>query len=151
MDCKDWLKLLGKDTADPKIKDALSKVGVKKVPRIGKDDLETQVELDDIWLTFSVVDVFPSRSKGGDGTYVFSGFILPLKLKGAGEYKGDLPFKIKRTDSQKDLRSRLGKPTEHDDDLNWDEWTIDDLLVRASYTEDYKTLTAVTVGLPEEV
>jgi hypothetical protein len=146
MDYKDWLELLGKDTADPKIKDALAKVGVKRVPRIGKDDLETEVEVDDARLVFSPVDLYPSRSKGGDGVYVFSGLVLLMD-----DYKGELPLEIKPTDSQKDLRSRFGKPVELDERFRWDEWKVDDRLVRADYAEDYKSLDALTVSLPREV
>jgi hypothetical protein len=146
MGCKEWIKLLGKDTVDPKIKDALAKAGLKKVPRIAKDDLETEVELDDSRLVFSPVDLYPSRSEGGDGVYVFSSLVLLLD-----DYEGELPLKIKRTDSQKDLRSRFGKPVEHDEAFHWDEWKVDDLLVRADYTEDYKSLDALTLSLPREV
>jgi hypothetical protein len=86
-------------------------------------------------LIFSLVDLFPSRSTGGDGVYVFSGLVLPLKMKW-GPYNGELPFKLQQTDSQEGLRSRFGEPAEHDEDFCWDEWTIDNLLVRAEYTDD---------------
>jgi hypothetical protein len=149
MDSAEWLDLLGKDSADAKVKDALSKGGVHLIPPVAKDELDTRVKVDGLMLIFSVVDLFPGRT-GGDGTYVLSGLVFPLKLKW-GEYKGELPYKLKQTDSQKELRSRFGEPTEHNENLFWDEWTIDKLLVRAKYTPDGKSLASVTIRLPVEV
>jgi hypothetical protein len=151
MDYKEWISLVGRDSEDNKVKAALAKVGLKKVPPLKKDEVRTNVQLQDLMLTFSAVDLFPSHDAGGDGSSVLSGVILPLKGYKWGEYKGELPFQLNRADSQKTLRGRFGAPVENDEDFYWDEWKIDRFLVRVTYTEDLGSLAAVSVKLPTEV
>jgi hypothetical protein len=150
MHFKEWLSLFGRDSEDASVKAALAKRGVTKVPPIKKDRLDTRVEFDDSMLIFTTATLFPGRNAGGDGSSLLTGLVLPLKLKW-GEYKGELPFQLNRTDSQKTLRDRFGEPAESDEDLNWDEWKIDGLLLHITYNEDYDALTSVTVQLPTEV
>jgi len=151
MDYKEWLNLFGRDSEDKKVKDALAKVGVKKIPPIKKDDTDTRVMLGDSMLIFSSPELFPSHEAGGDGSSILNALVLPLKGKKWGEYKRELPFQLDRADSQKKLRARLGEPIEHNEDFYWDQWKVDNLLLRVTYTEDLGSLTVVAVELPTEV
>jgi hypothetical protein len=151
MEYKEWLNLFGRDSEDNKLKDALAKVGVKKVPTIKKDETETRVELADSMLIFASGAFYPSRDIGGDGSSLLSGLILPLKGYDWGEYKGELPFQLDRADSRKTLRARLGEPLEQNDRFRWDQWKVDNLMLRVTYAKDFESLTAVSIKLPTEV
>ncbi len=66
-------------------------------------------------------------------------------------YQGDLPYGIARDDSQQSLRKRLGPPAEEDDEEREDEWVIDRQVLRASYTDDYAALKAVSIFADTDV
>jgi hypothetical protein len=150
MNYQEWLNLLGRDSEDTDVKVVLQKRGIKSVPPIKKDELDTRVQLDDAMLIFSTAELFPSRSSGGDGVSVLSGIILPLKGYEWGEYKGELPLKLQRTDSQKILRQRFGEPLQNNERFRWDEWEIDGLLTRVTYAKGDGLLSAISLKLPKE-
>jgi hypothetical protein len=152
MSYKEWADLLGRDSEDKDVKALLAKRGVKRVPPIKKDRLDASVEFDDMMLKFATAELFPSRSEGGDGSSLLSSIVLPLQGKNWGEYKGkDLPLELNRTDSQKKLRKRFGKPQDSDSDLHWDEWVVDGFRLRVKYTGDNQEIAVITFGLPDEV
>jgi hypothetical protein len=148
MDYTDWLKLFGHDSDDEALKALLAKRGVKAVPPIKKGELDARVQLDDSMLIFATAELFPGRSSGGDGSSVLQGLVLPLKGYKWGQYEGELPFKLQRSDGQADLRRRFGDPKESNTAFNWDEWNMDGLLVRVTYDKDYKSLKGITLKLP---
>jgi hypothetical protein len=150
MDYQDWMGLFGRDSEDAKLKDTLAKAGVSKVPPLKQGEVRTNVQLGDAMLMFSAGELFPSRNTGGDGSSLLSGVILPLEGYKWGKYAGALPFQLSRGDSQAAVRTRLGEPLESDEDFFWDEWMVDQFLVRVTYTENLGSLAAVSVKLPPE-
>jgi hypothetical protein len=151
MEYKEWLSLFGRGSEDRKLKETLAKVGVKQVPPIKKDETDARIELADSMLIFASGELFPSRDVGGEGSSLLSGLVLPLKGYDWGEYKGELPFQLNRADSRKTLRARLGEPAEFNERFRWDEWKVENLLVRVTYAKDLESLTAVSVKLPPEI
>ena len=142
-----WLELIGRTSADPEVRSLLQQAGVTDVPPVDPDDWEVTVDVTNCLLAFSRESLFPERTDLDDGDTVLTGLSLPLRGMNWGEYTGPLPYDIERGSSRAELRSLLGEPIKSDDELFWDEWLVDELLVRVAYTEDFRDLEALTVHM----
>jgi len=150
MDYKQWVDFFGRTTADKELSKAIAKAGVKKLPIIAKDELRARVELADMRLVFTDEALFPNLGDIGDGHGVLSAVILKLRVPEGAAYTGPLPFDLKRSDSQAALRARFGGPIDEDEEFRWDEWGVDELVLRVTYTKDFASLDqSITVKLPE--
>jgi len=145
MDYKQWVDLFGRTTEDEALQAALAAVGVDKPPVIPKDELRARVELNGIMLIFTDEALFPDLEEVGEGGGVLTRVVLFLK---DGSYTGSLPFDLNRDDTQEALRARFGDPIKEDEEFRWDEWKVDELLLRVKYTGDWAALQQVIVKLP---
>jgi hypothetical protein len=103
-------------------------------------------------LVFGLTELFPSHDTGGgDGSTLLSGIVLPLKGHKWGQYDGELPFQLDRANSRDQLQARFGKPIESDEDFYWEKWKVDNRILHVTFTDDYQTLTAVSIWLPDEI
>ena len=111
--------------------------------------MSVSVEFDACVLEFSDPHLSLGRTDVDGDASVFTGISLALRNLNWGTYTGPLPFAIDPTSNQERLRSRFGEPSDSDEDLCWDEWTLDGLELRIGYTDDFSAMEAVTVSLPQ--
>jgi hypothetical protein len=89
-----------------------------------------------------------SEGKGVVGRPILSsvGMIVQHPVKRV--YTGPLPYGIAIHTSQAAMRSRFGQPVETDDDLRWDSWLVEGLVLYASYLDDLQSIDRIAVRLP---
>jgi hypothetical protein len=141
MDMGTWIQLLGKSQDDPAVKAALAAAGVKKIPKLPKDDLNVIFDLKGHGLSLRMTDeAWLKRLKDqdiGEGplilTVVNAYFV---RKKNKDLYTGALPYKLAASMTRADVRKTLGPPAESGADIPYDIWLRDGLEVTAGYTDD---------------
>lgn len=143
MDMGTWVELLGKSQDDPAVKAALAAAGVKKIPKLPKDDYSVIFDIKGHGLALEMSDeAWLKRLKDrdiGEGPLILTSvdayFVRP---KSKDLYKGALPYKLAASVTQADLRKKFGPPAKSGDDIPFDIWLRDGLEVTAGYTHDLK-------------
>lgn len=143
MDMETWVELLGKSQDDPAVKAALATAGVKKIPKLGKDDLSVIFDLKGHGLSLEMTDeAWLKRLKDqdiGEGPLILTSVdAYFVRRKSKDLYKGALPYKLAASVTQADLRKTFGPPARTGDDIPYDIWLRDRLEVTAGYTNDLK-------------
>lgn len=139
-----WLDLLGRNTEDSTLRDALAKAGVKKIPKIKRDETDVRIELGkSLMLIISSGEIFSDFvDDGGDGVNVLTGvFFRP-------DPKTPLPNDIQVSDTQKKLRARFGEPIEGDR-YRADAWLIDGRTLWVDYDKSFEKVVSVGIMIPE--
>ena len=152
MDIDTWRKLLGKSQDDKSVKAALAAAGVKKSPKLDKDDVSVIVDLKGHGMWLKMIDeAFLKKLDDqdiGEGPLILTGVGAYLKRrKNRDLYKGTLPYKLSAGMIRADVRRTLGPPTSSDDEFLFDTWLRDALEVIAGYTEDLE-LAHVNLQVP---
>ena len=151
MDFETWTTFLGKSQDDTDFKAALFAVGVKKLPKLGKDETFVQIELKGQGLELILTDEAILKQLDdqdlGEGTLIVSGVLAKLgKSQGRDLYKGALPAGITAAWSQAEMRKLLGKP--QDSDIDVDIWKKGGSEMSVDYTKGGASLSALSVMLP---
>ena len=143
-----FLELLGRTSDNESLTAALKQQGVTEIPSIPPDQMSVSVQLNACVLGFSDPHLWLGRTDVDGDISAFTGMSLALRNLKWGTYTGPLPFAIDSNSTQAQLRSRFGEPSDSDEDLCWDEWTLDGLELRIAYTDDFDAIEAVSVNLP---
>ena len=139
MDMETWKKLLGKSQDDPAVKAALASAGLKKGPKLPKDDVTVIVDLKGHGMWLEMVDETWLKKLAdqdiGEGPLILTNVGAYLKRRKSRDlYKGTLPYKLAADMTQADVRKTLGAPTSTGDDF--DRWLWDGVEVTVGYGED---------------
>jgi hypothetical protein len=141
MDMGTWIDLLGKSQDDSAVKAALAAAGVKKVPKLPKDDLSVIFDLKGHGLALEMSDeAWLKRLKDqdiGEGPLILTSVdAYFVRKKSKDVYKGALPYKLAADVTKAELRKKFGRPARTGDDIPYDIWVRDGLEVTAGYTDD---------------
>lgn len=157
MDMDTWIKLLGRTQDDPELKAALTAAGVKKVPKLPKDDYSVIFDLKGHGISLEMTDEAEAKDLDdqdiGEGPLILTGVDAYIVRRNSRDlYTGKLPYKIHATMTRADLRKLFGTPDESDEQVPYDSWLRDRLELIVGYTKDYQ-LGHVNVELvkPERV
>jgi hypothetical protein len=153
MNYKQWVDLFGKSAEDKQVRDVVAKAGVTGRIKIDRDELSTSKDIKGEGTTIiftSETILRPDDPSGVVGRPILSGVLLILhdRKNKTNVYKGPLPYGLKKDESQTALRARLGKPVQSNQEYRTDAWLIDGLEVAATYSDDLKSLTQVSVTIP---
>jgi len=152
MDIGTWIELLGRSQDDPAVKGALAAAGLKKPPKLDKDNFRVHVELKGQGMSIVMMDeAYLKKLEDqdiGEGPLILTTVDAYLRRKKSGPlYKGKLPYNLAPDMTRDDVRRGLGSPTQIDDETPADSWSRDGFEVVALYTQDL-TLRYIKVGLP---
>lgn len=143
---EEWFALFERTTGDRDLLQVLAAQGYGEVPPIPADSNDVRVEKAGLMLEFLDISLFPDLADGlGDGHGVLASMTFVVAERLRDPWTGPLPFELKPSDSQADLRARFGPPLEVNDTFNWDRWEIDGYAVTIEYTKDLAALKLVTV------
>lgn len=144
MKTEDLIACLRKTDDSPEIVALLAQLGVKKKPKMPRDDIDARVDLLKQGLTLIFKPEGPKSSKLA---------LVALQFVSEDEedyetYAGTLPDKLQFGDTQAEVIKKMGKPTESKKPLRWDRWKTKTLVKTASYTKELR-LKLLTVHAPE--
>ena len=153
MDIETWIKLLGKSQDDPNVKAALTAAGVKKIPKLDKDDFSVIFDLKGHGLWLEMTDeAYLKKLEDqdiGEGPLILTSVEALLDHRKIRDlYKGTLPYKLVPGMTQDELRKLLGSPASIIDDIPADIWLREGLEVNVNYTKGL-ILERLSVSLPE--
>lgn len=143
MDMETWIELLGKSQDDPAVKAALATAGVKKIPKLRKDEFTVIFDLKGHGMSLIMTDEAWLKSLEdqdiGEGPLILTSVAAYfVRRKSKDLYKGALPYKLAASVTQADLRKKFGPPAETGTDIPYDIWLRGGLEVTAGYTNDLK-------------
>jgi hypothetical protein len=143
MEMEAWTKLIGKSQDDEAVKAALAAAGVRKIPKLARDDFEVIFDLKGHGLWLEMTDeAYLKRLDDqdiGEGPLILTvvGAYLD-KSESRDLYKGPLPYSLTADMTQTDVRKKLGPSTRSGDVPPFDIWSQDGVEVTAGYTKDLK-------------
>jgi hypothetical protein len=148
-----WIKLLGKSQDEPALKAALAAAGVKKVPKVARDDFSVIFDLKGHGMSVEMTDEAYLKKLDdqdiGEGPLILTGVDAYIERKKNRDlYKGKLPHGLAADMTRTDVRKLLGAPKAGDDQVPYDSWLLDKLAVTIGYTKDLK-LGHVNVEVPK--
>jgi hypothetical protein len=145
MDAARFEKCLGKPEESPEVSQLLKDLGVTKKLKLSGEDY-TKVELPKLGVSMSFSRVEPKSSK-----LMLSAFELNAGGKhGVQRFAGKLMRGLEFDDLKKDVRKKLGKPTDALDEFDMDHWDVDD---DKQFTVGYSktgSISYVILGLIDE-
>jgi hypothetical protein len=127
MDASEFDRCLGKLDDSPEVIKLLKGLGVTKKLKLASDDYMT-LDLFDQGVMLSFVRAEPKSSH-----LMFTGATFYTDVEDYTEFVGALPENLKFSDTQKEVRAKLGKPTESLDEFGIDNWRKPDRFVSISY------------------
>ena len=153
MDLEDWTKIFEKSQDDEVVKAALAKVGVKKIPKLDKDDTDVRFDVKGHGVTIIMTDEaflmdLPNQDLG-EGPLIMSGVLANLyKNYSRDLYKGPLPYDVRADMTQADVRKLLGTPSTERPKARVDVWQRDGLKIVGGYSRDFKSMQTFGLTLP---
>ncbi len=149
---KKWIELLGKSQDDPEVKKALAAAGVKRIPRLDKDDFSVIFDLKGHGMSLEMTDeayLEKLKDQGiGEGPLILTGVDAYIeRRKNRDLYTGALPYDLAASMTRDAVRKALGPPTESDDEIPYDSWLRAGVEVIVGYTKDL-TVGHVNVEVP---
>jgi hypothetical protein len=143
MDMTTWIKLLGKSQDDAAIKSALAAAGVKKIPKLDRDDYSVIFDLKGHGMSLEMTDEAHLKDLDdqdvGEGPLILTGVDAYLERRNSRDlYKGTLPYNLAAGMTRADLREMFGPPDDSDDQVPFDSWLRDGLEVIVGYTKELK-------------
>ena len=145
MKTEDFSACLRKTDDSPEITALLTQLGVKKKPKMPKDDIEARVDLPKQGLSLIFKPEGPKTSKLALAAVQF---ISDLE-EGYKTFAGTLPDKLQFGDTQAEVIKKLGKPTESKKQFRLDRWKTKTLVRTAEYSKEGLKLSMFTVHAPE--
>lgn len=120
MNAEDFIPYLLKTTDDPAVQQLLTSLGVKKAPKIKRDDNEARVALADLGIEL----IFISPEDIRTGPLELSAVLVYGNTQGAGftPYAGPLPSGLSFTDTRDEARRKAGEPAAANLDMDRDTW-----------------------------
>ena len=144
MDSNDFLTHLGKPDDAPEVQKLLNAVGVTKKLKMPKDDIEARADLPKFGLSL----IFkPEGPKSSVLIFQAAQFFSDAE-KGYKSFAGALPNQLLLTDTQAEVRAKLGKPSESKPALRLDRWKLADRALTVEYTKEDRRIAAITVHIP---
>jgi hypothetical protein len=138
-----WTKLLGKSQDDTALKAALAAAGVKKIPKLGRDEFRVFADLKGHGMSIEMTDEAVLKDltdqDRGEGPLILTGVDAFIeRKKNRDVYKGKLPYNLAPDMTRADVRKVLGSPKVSDDQVPYDLWLRDKFEVTVGYTKDLK-------------
>ena len=151
MDMAPWIKMLGKTQDDAALKAALAAAGVKKIPKLDKDDYSVIFDLKGHGMSLEMTDEAEFKSLDdqdiGEGPLIFTGVDAYIVRRNSRDlYTGALPYNLQADMTRADLRKLLGDPDDSDEQVPFDSWLRGTVELIVGYTKDF-TLGHVNVEL----
>ena len=141
MDMDTWIKLLGKTQDDAALKAALAAAGVKKIPKLDKDDYSVIFDLKGHGMSLEMTDEAEFKELDdqdiGEGPLVLTGVDAYIARRNSRDlYTGALPYKLHPAMTRDDLRKMFGTPDDSDEQVPYDSWLRDRVELIVGYTKD---------------
>jgi hypothetical protein len=143
VDASQFDQSLGKPLESPEVTQLLKDLGVTKKLKLGPEGY-TRVSLDKLGLLLAFEPAGPKTSK----LVLDSVQFLGGGADGVTRYSGTLPRALEFTDSQKEVRVKLGKPTKAKKDFRMDQWIGDGRLLSVTYRKSLDEVSLILLGLP---
>jgi len=142
----DIVVCLGKTDDSPEVIRLLAGLGVKKKPKVPRGDIEARIDIMEQGLSL----VFePREPKTSKLTLVAVQFFSGAE-GGSEKFPGELPKKLLFSDTQTEVRKKLGKPGDTMKDLWQDIWKEKGLLMTVEYSGKGGQITMVAFDVPED-
>ena len=143
MDMATWIKLLGKTQDDAALKAALAAAGVKKIPKLGRDDYSVIFDVKGHGMSLEMTDEAEFKDLEdqdiGEGPLILTGVDAYLERRNSRDlYTGTLPYKLVAGMTRADLRKMFGNPDSSDEQVPYDSWLRDHLELIVGYTKDLR-------------
>jgi hypothetical protein len=145
MKTEDFITCLRKSDDSPEITALLTRLGVKKKPKMPKDDIEARINLPKQGLSLIFL---PEGPKTGKLALAAVQFVSDAE-EGFKTFAGALPDKLQFGDTQADVIKKLGKPSESKKKFRLDRWKTKTLVTTADYSKKDLRLSLLTVHAPE--
>jgi hypothetical protein len=146
MDSKAIIGCLGKTDDSPEVVKLLAGLGVKKKPKIPHDDIDARIDI----LKQGLSLVFePREPKSSKLTFSAVQFFSGAD-EGFDKYTGILPNNLFFSDTQAEVRKKLGKPSDTMKELWQDIWEPEGLLMTVEYSGKGGQITMVAFDVPED-
>jgi len=149
---KQWVDLFGTSADDAAVRAVLTSSGINSPIKIGKDELSTREDIAGEGTTIVFTDetiLKPNDSRSLLGRPIISAVLMILDQPNKNDlYQGPLPYHLNKNESQAALRARLGTPSKINDKYRTDAWEVDGMILATSYAKDLKSLTKVSLKLP---
>jgi hypothetical protein len=147
-----WIKLLGKNQHDSTLKKALVSAGVKKIPKLDRDNSAVLFDIKGHGLSVEMVDEAYLKDlagkEKGDCPLILSGVCAYLVRKKNNDlYKGKLPYDLSNHLTQDQVREIFGPSQMEITDVPADIWLHNGLVVTVGFTKELK-MGHLTVELP---
>jgi hypothetical protein len=144
MDSDQIIACLGKLEPATEVQQLLRALGVVKKLRMPKDDIEARADLPELGLSL----IFkPSSPKSSVLFFQAVQFFSDME-DGYKNFAGALPNQLQLTDTQTEVRSKLGRPTETKAAFRLDRWMSPDRITTIEYAKKSGRISAVTVHVP---
>jgi hypothetical protein len=144
MDSSEFIGCLGKREDAPEVQKLLRAVGVTKKLRMPKDDIEARADLPKLGLSL----IFePEGPKSSVLIFQAAQFYSDAE-EGYKSFAGALPGGLTISDTQAEVRGKLGKPSETKVALRLDRWKKGDRVLTVEYTKGDSRISAITVETP---
>ncbi|HEX8615272.1 MAG TPA: hypothetical protein VF800_28645 [Telluria sp.] len=152
MDFQEWVGLLGRAAQEPEVRDALARAGITGRVKIGRQELSTREDIAGEGMTIVFTDetiLRPDNPGSILNRPIISAVMVVLgQPNEKNVYKGPLPYRFTKGDSQAAVRARLGPPARINEKYQADAWEIDGMTLAACYSEDLLSLEQVSLSLP---
>ena len=145
MGSRELIARLRKTDDSPEISGLLSTLGVTKKPKMPRGDIEARVDLPKkgLCLIFK-----PEGAKSSKLLLVAVQFYSDAE-KGYTSYQGELPGDLLLSDTQVEVRKKLGKPTESKKEFRLDRWKSEGLVTTVEYSKQDGRIAVLSLHLPE--
>jgi|EndMetStandDraft_4_1072995.scaffolds.fasta_scaffold358028_2 hypothetical protein len=143
MDLRTWTQLLGKSQDDAAVKAALEEAGIKKAPKLAKDNVSLIVDLKGYGMWLKLIDeAFFKKLEDqdiGEGPLILTSVGAYIERKKNKDlYKGQLPDKLTPGMTRDNVWKAIGKPSSSDESIPFDSWSSDGLQFGVGYNGELK-------------
>jgi len=145
MKCQEFVSCFRKTDNSKEIADLLAKLGVKKAPRIPKDDTDARVDLESQGMTLIFLPAGPQTSE----LVLVAVQFFSDEAEDYSTYEGELPHGLEFTDDQEAVKNKLGKPDRAKEFLAREFWDIDGLVLTVKYSKLSGLIAMVSLHAPE--
>ena len=144
MDSDQILDCLGKPEPAPEVQHLLRTLGVVNKLRMPKDDIEARAELPEQGLSL----IFKPTGPKSSVLFFQAVQFFSDAEDGYKNFAGALPDQLQLTDSQAEVRAKLGKPTETKAAFRLDRWKKPGRITTIEYAKKSGRIGAITVHVP---
>jgi hypothetical protein len=145
MNSKEIIACLRKVDDSPDVAELLTTLNVKKKLRIPKDDIEARIDLPKQGLSL----IFkPAGSKTSELIFTAVQFFSDSE-EGYVNFQGELPCNLLFSDTQTEVRKKLGKPVESLKQRRRDRWEREGLVLTVKYSQEDGRVAMISFHVPE--